>query len=403
MKKTIVIFVFCIAVIGVIISCRTIKDSSSGIEIPFMLEHGEIVVEAAINGKTARYAWSIASNTSVVKDIDPDWAVYLESDRFPELGELPRHYKIEEIIIGGVPVKANSVATDPDSSYDDNYLVPYGLNGRFGIDVFSGYWCEVSFSKNKIILHSKKPSYFEQSVKGIFDSKKMLTIPVTIEGKDYDYLFQNGENFDILSLPLSITEQKPENEYQRYLYRQKDSGETGEICWVRTRDFTVFGDTYKRNILMADPFLAGFIWYDYGKNTGALSWALLQNYDLLFDFTGIDYISTTDENFSLETQVYYAPRNLTEDRECLFLTEYPGGELGAFAFVDPSGVTLFLAEDSPLSGVGITPNTVITHIDGKPVSTMAEAGMTPFSYQTALTILDENEQEREIALEQLRP
>jgi hypothetical protein len=402
MRRNIIVSFFTMAVIRVIASCMTIKDNSPVIEIPFTLEHDQIVVEATIDGKTAKYAWSIASNTSVLKDIDPDWTVLLESDRFPELGELPRHYQMEELIIGGVPIKAGSDAMASDS-YDNNYLDPYGLNGRFGIDVFSGYWCEVSFSKNKIILHSKKPSYFTQSVKGIFDSKKMLTIPLNIEGKDYNFLFQNGENFDIIALPISLIAQKSDDGYKKYVSYKKYSGETRETYWVKTRNFTVFGDTFRDKVIMASPFLAEFIWYDYGKNVGGLSWTWLQNYDLLFDFTGIDYISTSDEDFPMETEVYYAPLSRSRNFENLFLTEYPGGELGAFAFIDPSGAVLFLAEDSPLLGLGITPNTVITRINGTPVGNMAEAGMTPFSYQTVLTVLDENGTEQEIVLAQLRP
>jgi hypothetical protein len=408
MKKRGVIFVFSMAVLSAIISCVTNKTTSSAIEIPFTLEHGQIVVEATINGKTAKYAWSIVSNISVLKDIDPDWPLFFEPDKYQESAGAKRHYRIEELLIGGVPIRVNqnSLAMESDP-YDD----PYGLNGSFGIDVFGGYWCEVSFSKNKIILHSQKPSYFTQSIKGTFDSKKMLTVPVNIEGRDYDFLFESGDYFDTVSLPISYIRRKSKDEYKRYLssnrywgdIEEAYLGEPGETYWVKTENISVFDDTLRDKVIMASPFVAEFIWYDYGKDIGSLSWGLLQNYDLLFDFTGIDYINTIDENFSLETRIYYAPLDRSGKLENLFLTEYPGGELGAFVFIEPAGITLYLAEDSPLLTLGITANTVITRINGTLVGNMAEAGMTPFSYQTVLTILDENKGEREIALEQLRP
>jgi hypothetical protein len=398
-KKRGVIFVFGMAALLVIISCVTNKPNSSAIEIPFTLEDGQIVVEATINGKTGKYTWSIVSNISVLKDIDPEWPIFFEPDKHLESAGSKRHYRIGKLFIGGNPIKPNpnSLAMEPDTGADLR-----GLDGRFGIDVFSGYWCEVSFSKNKIILHSQKLPYFTQSVKGTFDSKKMLTVPINIEGRDYDFLLQ-GDYSDTISLPISYITRKAEDEYRKYLSYKKYLGETRETYWVKTENITFFGDTPRDKIIMASPFVSEFIWYDYGKDIGSLSWSLLQNYDLLFDFTGIDYISTSYENISLETRVYYAPRSRTGELENQFLTEYPGGELGAFAFIDPAGITLYLAEDSPLLTLGITANTVITHINGTPVGNMAETGMTPFSYQTVLTILDETNGEQEIALERLRP
>jgi hypothetical protein len=95
-----------------------------------------------------------------------------------------------------------------------------------------------------------------------------------------------------------------------------------------------------------------------------------------------------------------------EGCEKKFLTEYPGGELGAFAFIDPTGITLYLAEDSPLLTLGVAANTVITRINGVPVHEIPGRTVKEylyFDYQTVLTILDENKGEREIALDQLQP
>jgi hypothetical protein len=397
MKKT--IFVFCIAVIGVIISCRTMKDNSSGIEIPFVFEHGRIIVDVTINGQTGKYSWIIMNIMSDLKDIDPDWPVVRKAGII-NFGP-QNHYRINVLTIGGIPVRARSIAlrsAEFDGSAQD-YFALYGLDGTLCVDVFSGYWCEVSFSKKKIILYSEKPSHYNQSISGTFSSDSLLTVPVTIDGIKYDFFIANMplKILETMTAPYTMLEQEPGYKYKKFTTTE------GDYYWVRTEEFNIFGETFFNKTIMTDFELSTIFAElgndDYGKRTGALNWNYLQNYDLLFDFTKLPI-----ENYQeTPTEVYYAPRNLPEDRERLFVTEYPGGELGAFAFIDPSGVTLFLAEDSPLSDLGITVNTVITHIDGKPVSTMAEAGMVEFTYRTVLTVLDENGKEQETGLARLRP
>jgi hypothetical protein len=35
-----------------------------------------------------------------------------------------------------------------------------GYDGILGTRIFEGYWCELSFSKKKIILQKEKPNYY---------------------------------------------------------------------------------------------------------------------------------------------------------------------------------------------------------------------------------------------------
>ena len=84
--------------------------------------------------------------------------------------EKVNYYYLPEIIIEGVRLKGVSVITRTTASLRNRTLEPEGLDGVLGITIFEGYWCELSFSKKKIILHKKKPARFEKFV------------PVTLEG-----------------------------------------------------------------------------------------------------------------------------------------------------------------------------------------------------------------------------
>jgi hypothetical protein len=401
MKKIIILSLCTFVLIAAVISCAGMKGISSTKEIPFTFQHGRIIIEAAINGETGKYVWDPTSDLSYLKDIDTNWIFHGRTRMIMAHGDsiLYDRYVVNEMILGGIPVKAVSFAIKTNE-YSQKSFEPYGLDGRLSNSVFSGYWCEISFSKKKIILHQKKPSNFTRSLPGTFDHNGTLTIPVDIEGERYGF-FIFAEKEQII-LPATVVKQKSPDEYKEF------SSAAGAAWWVKTASISILEDNFTDKIVKADRLLSdGIALGEYGEHIGVVGWDILQHYDLLIDFTGMSLSSTgmslSSADYPQDTQIYYSVWKTPEDQKKKFLTEYPGGELGAFAFIDPAGITLYLAEDSPLLSLGITANTVITHINGTPIRNMTETGMTPFSYQTVLTILDENKGEQEIALEQLRP
>jgi hypothetical protein len=306
-------------------------------------------MEVTIDGKTGKYAWSMLSNTCTSLNIDSDWPPI-----FPNcVGDRTKDYLPQELVIGGIPVK---VRTTVGPALSNDYLNPYGLSGILGGNVFAGYWCEVSFSTQKIILHRQKPAGYTQSAKGHFLANNVLLIPGIVDGTDYGFVISGGSKSSLLgpiSIPLAAVAEKPAGKYapfaskgEHFQYLSKDR----TFYWVKTGTLQVLGDTFWGIVAGTDPdlyldeFGIMFLGRAIGMRTGILTWDFLKNYDHLFDFTSLSGFGTSTEwNTSPETTIWYAARSRREDREAIFPHEYPGSELEAFVYCTPQGADLFLS------------------------------------------------------------
>jgi hypothetical protein len=348
------------------------------------------------------------------QNIDPAWPRFGQTncdcvDCVPS-GKEDRGYLPEELIIGGVPVK---VRTGVSHTPNNDSMTSYGLAGTLVPNVFGGYWCEISFSTQKIILHQQKPTGYTRSIRGYFLIESILLVEGSIDGTDYGFVITSNTTGDPTDLsapiifPSNVAEKQPGNEYIQF------AAKDGTHYWTRIGNLQILGDVFTGVIGGTSPWLTDVM----GKldppevlgrpitagNTGALTWDFLRNYDLLFDFTGLSFNKDAFNNHP-ETSVWYTARGRVEDREAVFPREYPGGELGAFVYCTPAGADLFLTKDSPLRSLGITEETVITRINGVQAEHLAvESGdniVLNLDYQTELTVLGTDKQEQVIALSQ---
>lgn len=126
-------------------------------EIPFELANNRIILNAIINGKSGKFFWDTGANMSL---FDCDFS-NLDFSRkgvmafYFENPEAVDYYYLPEIIIDGARLKGAPEITRTTASLRSRTLEPEGLDGVLGINVFAGYWCELSFSRKKIILHKK--------------------------------------------------------------------------------------------------------------------------------------------------------------------------------------------------------------------------------------------------------
>lgn len=161
---------------------------NAALKIPFVLENGKIVVEAEVNGTAGRFIWDSGADVSLVN---------CRFDNLQKLGnrmtfwiggiEKNDMYIINEMTVGGVRVKSQSRIQAVSENFQKQHLEPYGFDGLLGVEIFNGYWCEVSFSQNAITLHEEKPACFTQSVPAS-KTGRFLTIPVEVDGISYPFL-----------------------------------------------------------------------------------------------------------------------------------------------------------------------------------------------------------------------
>jgi hypothetical protein len=248
-------------------------------------------------------------------------------------------------------------------------LEPYGFDGILGIETFNGYWCEISFSQNVITLHKEKPTHFTQSVPAA-KTAKLFTIPVDVDGSSYPFLVDTGAMNSIL--PVATIASKADG----YI---KVRSMNDDYYAVRARSMTVFNDAFKERYFFTDASSA--IRKIHAEPIGIIGIDALQNYDLLFDLTGTDA--------SRATRVYYSPRNEFEDR--IIGLRRLERRVGWVRYNNvPEGIALDLLEGSPLIALGVTENTVITMVNGKPAKDMH--GNLTWDRPIHFTILEDGEE-----------
>jgi hypothetical protein len=361
-------------------------------EIPFELtDSNRIVVNAKINGKSGKFFWDTGSAVSL---FDCDFsnldfshkgvmAFYFES---PEEVD---YYYLPEIIIDGTRLKGASAITRTTASLRSRTLEPEGLDGVLGINVFAGYWCEVSFSKKKIILRKKKPAHFEKFVPVRLEMN-YFCISVDIDEKQSPFIVDTGAQG--MYFPPSVIVGNTKNEYRKILLPIT----TRDIYLVETNKISIFDDIFENEAIVTNSIfrLDGNI----SNTRGLLGIEFLKDYDLLFDFTNLPYNTSG---------LYYKRVNTERDEKKLF----PLGEArverilesGIYSFYRiPEGITLGIIKGSVLnSEYGITEKTVIAKIDGEPVQEISDAdmwNMDIFRVKNFTVLGDRNERVIEFSL-----
>jgi hypothetical protein len=374
-KPTAKIFLF-FAVSIFLFSCDGRK------EISFEVANNRIILNAVINGKNGRFFWDTGADVSLF-DCDLSNLEFCSSGVMAFYFENPEevnYYYLPEIIIDGVRLKGVSVITRTTASLRNRTLEPEGLDGVLGINVFEGYWCELSFSKKKIILHKKKPARFEKFVPVRLEGN-YFCITTDIDEKQSPFIVDTGAQG--MYFPPSVVVGHTENEYRKILSKMRD------IYLVKTNKISIFDDVFENKAIVTNSI---FRWDDNIATTrGLLGIEFLKDYDLLFDFTNLAF-STSG--------LYYKRLNVERDEKKLFPLE--GAllerilESGIYSFYRSlEGITLGIIEGSFLNKeYGITERTIITKINGKAVREMSDTelwNMDIFKVKD-FTILDNGEE-----------
>jgi hypothetical protein len=343
-------------------------------EIPFELTDNRIILKANVNGTSGRFMWDTGAQISEV-NCNLDNLDFSRRGRVSWLfldmeTESKDFYYLPEITIEGVQLKTKSEITK-SGAVKYLFLDEEGLDGILGINVFAGYWCEVSFSKRRIILHKKKPSRFGTYVPANLEDS-YFRILVDIDEKESPFYVDTGA--PEIYFPPSVILGKTKDEYKKMLSpkRKKSEFSMQSYYMVKTNKISVFDDSFENKTIITNSAMS-FGGEPSIKNArGLLGIEFLKDYDLLFDFTTQPY-STSG--------LYYKRINTERDEKRLFpLEEARVGrilESGIYSFYrTPEGITLGVIAGSVLNTeYGITERTIITKVDGKPVQEISDTDM----------------------------
>jgi hypothetical protein len=250
-----------------------------------------------------------------------------------------------------------------------------GLDGILGITIFEGYWCEVSFSKKKIILYKDKPARFTQSAPVEIIDANFFCIPGVVDEIPVYFSIDTGASQAML-FPESIARQKQAassastlsgDDYTTVL----SNGLIKEYHMLKTHSITVLDETFVDKFILSNSHVSQNNGEKY-DNIGVLGVNFLSNYDLLFDFTELRSFKSGS--------LYYEPYIPPEERRYGFYSYFdqppPAGILGMH--IDPEqGVVIDEVFESGIAyQLGLRPDMIITKINSASISDMGFEQLT---------------------------
>jgi hypothetical protein len=383
---------------SILLSCGRKVDEEE-IVIPFTLEGNRIVINATVNGVEGRYFWDTGCYETITTVFIKNLPV-VENDR---ITGYTRFYIKDGIVINGYRLKTTSIIANlsenmPRVEATKSVLKNEGFDGILGYYIFSGYWCELSFTESKIILHKSKPEKFSLAASGYVNEWGQPCISVRI---DSTYLYTFAVD---TGLPRAFS-------FPRKLMQYIKPAEYGEILSVDESYegiYNVFGMQYEipeRSIsVLDDIFIDKYIITgdSPSDDEGLIGIKYLQYYDLLFDIT---FNNEPKSNWHL-WELYYMPRFPDLDKNTLDLSDLRNAKprIGLTHIFTEQGKFLIKIWKPSIAynEYGLMPGMTKTHINDVFLNSLTEGELSPLFNKMAdddnceITVIDLDNQQRTI-------
>jgi hypothetical protein len=365
--------------IPVFFSCATNKIQTA-IEIPFSLINDRIIVDAVVNGRGGSFVFDTGTTESYF-DVSADNLLTVAYTKTVYEGQSADAliYALNRITVGGVELKTRSwLITRSDII---KRVKNEGYDGILGTRVFEGYWCELSFSKNKIILHNEKNEYFSGHSPAIILNRYNADfhIPVTIDDQVFYFNVDTGVH-EAIYFPDGLTRFKTADAYREVVSDE----EVPLYHLVKTGSIQILDEVYNDVSILTNSFLAAR-WNDDSYNDmGLLGIAFLKYYDLLFDFKDLRRGKTTG--------LYFEPNTPLEKRDYGFYSFIKAApEFGVLNTGETNGgffIRSVIKDSAAYRDFGLRPGTVITKINGGTAGGLSKNGFFP-AVIDSVTILED--------------
>ena len=382
MKHKIFLAIF-LSFIILISSCDQ-NNNENEIHIPFSLENDRIVLEAVVNGQKGRFVFdsgSVYSHLGVsARNLFP--AGYRKED-YKGKEKTVIVYSLNKIRFGDTVVKARSWFINRSDLI--TLVKDYeGYDGILGIRTFEGYWCELSFSKQKIILYKEKPIAYGKYAPLKMLPNSVLYLPITIDNTEF-YMNIDTGSYRAILFPNDIILYKNKNECREIVSNER----VKQYYLVKTNSISILDEIYTDMSIMTNSYIE----QTNNLNTishndrGIIGINFLKYYDLLFDYTELRKGKTAG--------MYYRPIVSLQERNYgffSFIKEAPEHGILNFYVSDNGLIIISLLKDSVAYNVyGLRPGTIITKINEKPINEFTQEELAePQFYHTVdnFTILD---------------
>ena len=349
-----------------LLSCSIDDTSEDRIVIPFYVdENNRIVLYATVNGLDGRFMFDSGSMFSFVYGARGRF-VYRRIWFVRGAPHAPyRVYRVRGMRFGDAEVRARSwlIAC---SSYEDVLSRQEGFDGLLGNGIFEGFWVEIAFSRNEIVLYREKPGHFAGASHAplmFWDSRhrngwqdNRFLLSVDIDDVKFPMLIDSGAGDAFYFQSAIAYHINP-----AYLRRVSSIGEAGDFYLERANSISFMGRTYYGRWLATNSIVAVRLGSEYAA--GILGMDFLIHYDFLFDYTNMRSGRTIG--------MYFKPITKPGERDYgFFPASLPtvAPKLGIIDFLrEPVGRKIIcIMADSELYTVhGLRPGTIVTEINGQ--------------------------------------
>ena len=347
-------------------------SDADGFVIPFVIENGYMIVEATISGKSGRFVFdSGASNSRVPEAHTSDLPLQIMT-RFVDGKPRPEYlYKVENVEFANGSVKASSWLT----KYRKNSMEFTSTDGILGNGVFAGYWVEIAFSRNEIVLYEHFPERYTHASHSplIVSFNNQLSLTIDVDGRNFLMLVDTG-----LSRALFFSGVIAEGMDSANLRRIASNGEVRNFYLMRTNSLAVMDMSYNDKLIMSNSYAGARNPPE--SHYGLMGIGFMQHYDLLLDYRTILPDRTNDDSAGM----FYIPIVAPEERDYGFYSfldaapEFgilPGCSCGCdmdYGCCKASDLKIYaIFEDSEAYALGLRPGSDILELDGMSVGSFS--------------------------------
>jgi hypothetical protein len=232
-----------------------------------------------------RYFWDTGNRLTITT---------IPLNNLPAVEHDARYYIKNGLVINGHRLKTTLVRPNERT---EKILKEEGFDGILSYYIFDGYWCELSFTESKIILHKSKPEKFYLSAGGRLTNSGYPCITININGNiPFDLVVDTGSPY-AFGIPNRIIQYIKPDEYKEIFSFNFNSGSPSNYE-IPIQSMSVLNDIFVDKIIRTRNIPS------VGDNVGLLGIGYLQYYDLLFN---IRKNYSTADNYR-QWELYYIPR-----------------------------------------------------------------------------------------------
>lgn len=341
-------------------SCA-VEKSETPIHIPFTFENDRIIVNATINGQEGRFIFH-SGITHIATEIKPHslFPIGFTKRVINGRNKFVLVYKTNSIQFGDTTVKVRAPLVN-EGDWLHELREEEAVDGVLGTNAFEGYWMELSFARNEIVLHSTKPEHFSNHVPLKAMSKnEPLYAPVNVDGKDVYMSISTGMPEAFL-FPNGLIKNKGG------IIKEVETNGALKVHIVETSTVSTLDDVFRDKFILTFSSLVATRNFASRNNLGIMGIYFMRYYDFLFDYRDIRRGKTSG--------MYYKPiTDIGETKDLglfSFLDELPSVGIINFAITTEGLEVDSVMKDSEAYTVyNVRPGSVITKINGQDIASI---------------------------------